>query len=350
MRQPFYISLNSIGIPYNSGKPCLSADKNKTHHKSYKMKKILTLALSLILFNAANSQDGTVKDLKKETEKTIQKDAADTTQRTWKTGGLFNLNINQGSLSNWAAGGDKFSFSLNSYLNLFAFYKKNKHSWDNSLDLAYGIVNTTSLGSRKANDRIELTSKYGYALSKKWDAAALFDFRSQFARGFAYSKTAAGLDTSSLTSNAFAPAYILLSLGFNYKPVNNFSIFISPLTERWIIVKNDFLAPLYGLDSGKNVKNELGAFLSATYTAKLGSKFTYKTKLDLFSNYKKNPQNVDMYWTNVLSASITKYINFSFNLDMIYDDDTQNVNTAKGPAPQWLELMGIGIAYKFAKK
>ncbi len=64
------------------------------------------------------AQDGTVKDLKKESEKTIKKDPNDTTQKTWKTGGIFNLNINQGSLSNWAAGGDKFSFSLKTYLNL----------------------------------------------------------------------------------------------------------------------------------------------------------------------------------------------------------------------------------------
>jgi hypothetical protein len=31
---------------------------------------------------------------------------------------------------------------------------------------------------------------------------------------------------------------------------------------------------------------------------------------------------------------------------MIYDDNTQNINPAKGPAPQWLQLMGIGFALK----
>ena len=314
------------------------------------MKRIVSFSLLLLAYTTIKAQDGTVKDLKKDSEKAISKDANDTIPKKWKMGGLFNLNINEGSLSNWSAGGDKFSFSLNSYLNLYAFYKKNKNSWDNSLDLAYGIVNTTSLGSRKASDRMEITSKYGYALSKKWDASALLNFRSQFAKGYAYSKTALGADTSSLTSNAFAPAYILLSLGVNYKPVSNFSVFISPITERWVIVNNDLLAPLYGLDSGKNVKNELGAFLSANYSTKPGSKFSFKTKLDLFSNYKKNPQNIDVYWTNVLTASITKHINFSFNLDMIYDDDIKNVDPSKGPAPQWLQLMGIGVAYKFNRK
>ncbi len=315
------------------------------------MKKPALLFLGLSIFSIQLlAQDPSVKDLQKEAAKSIAKDPKDTASRTWKLGGLVNLNINQGTQSNWSAGGDKFSFSLNSYLNVFAFYKKNKHAWDNNLDLAYGLVNTTSLGSRKASDRIDLLSKYGYAIAPKWNAAALFNLRTQFAKGYGYSKTAAGADTAYVISRSFAPAYILLSVGFDYKPNENFSLFLSPLTERWVIVRDDLLAPLFGLDSGKNVRNELGAFLSANYTKKLGASFIYKTRLDLFSNYKDEPQNIDVYWTNVLTAKITKYINFSFNLDMIYDDDTRNVNPAKGPAPQWLQLMGIGFAYNFTRK
>lgn len=311
------------------------------------MKKICAILL-LVSFTAfCQAQDPTVKDLKNEAAKTITKDPKDTTHKTWKLGGLFNLNVNQGTLSNWSAGGDKFSFSLNAYLNVFAFYKKNKHSWDNSLDLAYGIVNTTSLGSRKASDRIDLLSKYGYSIAPKWSVSTLFNLRTQFTNGYAYSKTASGADTSNVISKTFAPAYVLLSIGVDYKPTDNFSIFISPLTERWVIVGDSAIAPLYGLLPGKKAKNELGAFVTANYTAKLGANFVYKSRLDLFSNYKQKPQNIDVYWTNALTAKLTKYINFSFNLDMIYDDDTKNVNPAKGPAPQWLQLMGIGFAYNF---
>lgn len=310
---------------------------------------VLILIVFFALITVLHAQDPSVSDLKKEAAKSIVKDPKDTATKTWKLGGLFNLNINQGTLNNWSAGGDKFSFSLNSYLNVFAFYKKNKSSWDNNLDLAYGIVNTTSLGSRKASDRIELLSKYGYAISPKWNAAALFNLRTQFAKGFAYSKTAAGADTSSVISKAFAPAFLLLSLGFDYKPTDNFSLFISPLTERWIVVTDERLAPLFGIDSGKNSKNELGAFLSASFSKKLGSNFVYRSKLDLFSNYKQKPQNIDLFWTNVLTAKLTRYINFSFNLDVIYDDNTKNVDRTKGPAPQWLQLMGVGFAYNFTR-
>jgi hypothetical protein len=314
------------------------------------MKTICTAAWLLLASVYCYSQDQTVKDLKNEASKSITKDPKDTIQKKWKLGGLFSLNINEGSLSNWSAGGDKFSFSLNAYLNVYAFYKKNKSSWDNNLDLAYGIVNTTSLGSRKASDRVDFLTKYGYALSPKWNVSALFNLRTQFAKGYAYSKTAAGLDTSSVISRSFSPAYLILSLGFDYKPTADLSIFISPLTERWVIVTDNLIAPLFGIDPGKRSKNELGAFASVNYLKKLGSSFTYKTRLDLFSNYKQEPQNIDIFWSNVVTAKITKYINFSFNLDMIYDDDTHNVNPAKGPAPQWLQLMGIGFAYNFSNK
>lgn len=311
------------------------------------MKKIF-FSLALLAGFAAMAQDGTVKELKDASTKSVAKDPKDTVQLKWKKGGNFGVNLNQGSLSNWSAGGDKFSLSANSLLNLFAFYKEGKKSWDNSLDLAYGIVKSTSLGTRKASDRIDFLSKYGYAIGKKWNAAALFNLRTQFANGYAYSKTAAGKDTSVLTSKTFAPAYILLSPGFDYKPNDNFSFFISPITARWVLVGDKNLGPIYGLDPGKTSRSELGAFASANYMKALSANTMFKTKLDLFSNYKKDPQNIDIYWTNMLTAKLTKYINFNFQVDLIYDDNTANVDPKKGPAPQILQLMGIGFAYNFA--
>src|SRR5436305_1456518 len=142
------------------------------------MKKIVLFAFLLIGFYS-NAQDETVKKLKTESDKTITKDPADTSVKLWKKGGLFSLNLSQGSLSNWAAGGDKFSLSLNTILSAYAFYKKNKSSWDNTIDVNFGFVNTTTLGNRKNDDRFDVLSKYGYAIAPKWNLAALFNFRTQ---------------------------------------------------------------------------------------------------------------------------------------------------------------------------
>ena len=102
-------------------------------------------ALVLLFVASVRSQDAIIKRLRIETERVIKKET-DTSSKKWKSGGLYSINISQGSLNNWAAGGDNFSLSVNSFLNLFAFYKKGKNSWDNTFDFNLGYVNTTSTG------------------------------------------------------------------------------------------------------------------------------------------------------------------------------------------------------------
>jgi hypothetical protein len=309
------------------------------------MKKILLPALILLVL-AARSQDETVTKLKAEAGKTVIKvKDLDTSSRTWKHGGLFNLNLAQGSLSNWAAGGDKFSISLNSLLSAYAFYKKNKESWDNTLDVNFGYLRTTSLGSRKNDDRFDLLSKYGHAISSKWDIAALFDFRTQLANGYSYSNTG-----RTFSSAFLSPAYVILSLGLDFKPDNHFSLFMSPVTARWLIVKNDSLAAkgLYGVSPGQHTRSEFGAFLSASYIKDFNKTAGYKGRLDLFSNYKHNPGKIDVYFSNLFSVKLSRVLAATWNLDLIYDDDVRLFGKdGKSPAVQLKSLVGLGLLVKF---
>lgn len=306
------------------------------------MKKYAIILASLVIGNSLLAQDKTVKDLQSEAGKTLTKDPNDTIPKTWKTGGLFTLNIAQGTLSNWVGGGDKFSLSLIGYLNLFAFYKEGRHIWDNNLDLGYGFTNTTSLGTRKTDDRVDLYSKYGYELVPKWYLSGLLDFRTQFAKGYAYSKDSLGRDVKTLSSASFAPAYLLLSAGIDYRPADYFSVFISPITERLVFVTNDSLSSVgaYGVDPGKKVRNEIGAFLSAKFNKEVAKNIVYTSRLDLFSNYKKNPQNVDLYFTNVLAMKVNKFISANLTLDLLYDDDAIKKLQVR-------QLFGAGLSAKF---
>ncbi len=306
------------------------------------MKRITLVVVAACICIYAVAQDKTVQTLQSDARKTIAKNSADTIPKTWKKGGLFTLNIAEGTLNNWVGGGDKFSFSAVSFLNLYAFFKKEKHSWDNNLDLGYGFVNTTSLGQRKSDDRIDLLSKYGHEIVKHWYASALFNFRTQFANGYTYSKDSLGRDVKTLTSASFAPAYILLALGIDYKPTDYFSVFISPLTERWVIVSKDALsaAGAFGVEPGKHVKNELGAFFSTNFHKEIAKNIVYTTRLDLFSNYKHDPQNIDLFWTHVLAMKVNKIISANINLDFLYDDDAIS-------RLQIRQLLGIGLSAKF---
>ncbi|MBL7758853.1 MAG: DUF3078 domain-containing protein [Chitinophagaceae bacterium] len=309
------------------------------------MKKTGFLLFLIAASTFVMAQDQTVKKLRQDAERSISKDPADTTKKAWKKGGLYGINISQGSLSNWAAGGDDFTLSINSVLSLFAFYKKDKHSWDNTLDFNLGYVRTTSLGSRKNDDRIDILSKYGYALNNKLNLAGLVNFRSQLFKGYTYAE-----DVKTFSSAFLSPAYVLVSPGMDYKPTNNLSVFLSPATVRWTIVKDDTLSAhgLYGVDSGKHVSTEVGAFASINYFKEFNKIVTYKGRLDLFANYKNNPQNIDLYMTNVLNVKLSKILSMTYSLDMIYDDDVRLFGkTGEGARMQLKSLVGIGLLMKF---
>lgn len=302
------------------------------------------MMICYVSFHAV-AQDQTVKGLKTDSERSIKKDPADTAQKVWKKGGQYGLNIAQGSLSNWAAGGDDFSLSINSVLNLFAFYKKGKHSWDNTLDFNLGYVNTTSLGSRKNDDRLDILSKYGYALGPKWNVSGLVNFRSQLFDGYTYTET-----SRTFSSTLLSPAYVLVSPGFDYKPNADLSIFISPITSRWTIVLDDTLSNRgdYGVEPGKHSRNEMGAFASVNYLKTFNKIITYKGRLDLFSNYKGKAKNVDLFFTNVLNVKLNKILSLTYSLDMIYDDDVRLFGpTEKGARMQLKSMLGAGVLLKF---
>jgi hypothetical protein len=307
------------------------------------MRKLFSIALMLGSLQLI-AQDATVKSLKAESSKEIKKDA-DTSTRYWKKGGLYSINFSQGSLKNWAAGGDEFSLSVNSLLSLYAFLKKDKHSWDNSFDFNLGLLRSSSLGTRKNDDRIDLLSKYGRSVSKQWNVASLFNFRTQLLNGYSYDK-----DQRTLTSAFLSPAYILAGLGMDYKPNDHFSVFISPATARWVIVKDDTLSAkgLYGVMPGKHSRSELGAFLSGNYLKNITTNLNYKGRLDLFSNYKNHPENIDVFFSNLFSVKLWKFISATWNVDMIYDDDVRLFGK-NHTSPEWQikSLVGVGMLVKF---
>ena len=306
------------------------------------MKKLLLI--TFFFTTVAKAQDETIKKLRSDAAATITKEK-DTLEKEWRRGGLYTLNLSQGSLANWAAGGDDFSLSVNSILNLYGFYKKGKHSWDNTLDFNFGYIRTSSLGSRKNDDRLDLLSIYGHAVSSKWNLSGLVNFRSQLFKGYTYNN-----DIKELSSAFLSPGYILTSIGMDYKPNEQFSLFLSPASSRWVIVKDDSLSAkgLYGVEPGKHSRSEFGAFASANYLNEVSKSITYKGRLDLFSNYKHNPQKIDVFMTNVLSVKLSKVLSATWNVDLIYDDDVKLFGKdGKSAAVQLKSLVGLGLLVKF---
>ncbi len=314
------------------------------------MKKWIVLVLITFSVNAITAQELIVGKLRSETSRTIKKEA-DTSTWNWKKGGLLNFTLAQGSLSNWAAGGDNFTLAISGYMNYYFFYKKGRHYWDNNAEMNLGFVQTTSLGGRKNDDRVDYLSKYGYKMDSlgKWYLSALFNFRSQLFDGYTYSN-----NVGELSSSFLSPAYMILSAGFDYKPSDKMSVFLSPLTSRSTFITKKALSDKgsYGIPKGDYMMNQVGAFITLNYNnAEIMKNIGYKGRLDLFSNYGDHPHNIDIFMTNLMSFRINKFFSATYSLDLIYDDDVRLFGPTKtSPGLQLKSLIGIGFLKPLAVK
>jgi hypothetical protein len=171
----------------------------------------------------------------------------------------------------------------------------------------------------------------------------------------------AGLDDSMhKISDFMAPAYLLTSLGMDYKPNDKFSLYISPLTFKMTFVLNDSLfsnvinhakpEPHYGVKDGKHFRVEYGAFLKSVYKKEnILKNLDLYTRLDLFSNLLEKPQNIDVDWEVRLNYRFTKYLTAVAALNLLYDDDTKiaDSNGKQVAKLQTKQLLGFGISFKF---
>jgi hypothetical protein len=268
---------------------------------------------------------------------------ADTT-KLWENGGVFTANFSQISLTNWAAGG-KSSASGIFMVNTFAKYKKEKLSWDNTLDLGYGFLKENKNDLVKSDDKIDFSSKLGIAATDKWNYSGLVNFKSQFAPGYNYP------DKDNPISKFMAPGYLNLALGMDYK-TDNISVFLSPLTGKFTFVTDDVLsnAGAFGVDPGKKMRSEMGAFVKFEGKTQLMKNVDFQTKLDLFSNYFHNPQNIDVDWKVLINMKINEFLSANLVSQLIYDDDIKIYDSktdTTAPRIQFMEMFGVGLSFKF---
>lgn len=297
------------------------------------IKSLFTVLLTAIFSVQVYAQDATVKDFLVVAFKDLKPLETD----GWKKNGAFIININQGALRNWAAGGEQNTLGIATLLNYNINHKKGRYTLNNYFDIALGFQNASSFGQfRKIDDRIDITSKYGYQFSRKWFLTLLANFNSQALVGYNYTDT-----TNTKISNFLTPGKILLSLGIDFRPDKSFSLFVSPLTTR-LVIKNDpdfYNIYKFGVPPNEKSYIEMGAFSTAKFSKKIAPWALYSSRLDLFSNYKRNPQNVDLFFTNLISMRFNKWLGTNMSLDIAYDDDVMKKTQLK-------EILGLGLTLK----
>lgn len=264
----------------------------------------------------------------------------------WKSKYESAIGFSQSAFYNWTKGGEKTSFSSNIILNVYKDYTKKNFTWNNYLGIAYGVSKMQSVKNlRKTDDKINFLTKAGLSASKHWDYTGFFEFKSQFSDGYKYP------NDSVYVSSFMAPAYFQNSIGMNYKPVDYFSVFISPIGARLTVVKDSSLTNrsegAYGIHDDNTTLWQVGGSINAIFKKDIMQNINLMSKLDIFTNFSERPDKVIVGWENNILMKVNKYIAVNFSSTLIYDEKAI-ISDSEGKFSdiiQFRETFGIGLAY-----
>jgi len=268
------------------------------------MKKIV-LALSLLVASfslTAQTEEELKKELgeKKAQVSKFQKEADAIKAKIdalpgWKYGAFGTIGGSVSQFNNWflQAAPNNSSGNIGLTVNAFANLKQEKYFWRNALNVNLGWVKldneddaTDSENFNVATDVFNITSLYGYKISKTLAISTLGEYR-----------------TALLEGNFNNPGYLDLGIGATWTPIDNLVVVVHPLNYNFVFSDSDF-----------NYESSLGAKVVADYTRKLGA-INFKSNLSAFLSYEDSDLS-NWQWTNGFSYTLWKKIGVGFDFGL----------------------------------
>lgn len=264
----------------------------------------------------------------------------------WEFKSMADIRFNQGYLENWAEGGENSMSALAIFKSNLSYSYGKLRNWENTLEYRLGYLKAGENPIQKNDDKLEFNSKYGRTAFKDWYYSALLNFKTQLLEGYDYP------NDSVAVSEFLSPAYLVFSLGLDYKPSKKLTILISPITSKFTIVADtiNYDQTRFGVGEDEYIRKEIGAYVKAISIIKFTKNIELKNKLNFFTNYVDKPQNIDVDWEADLAVKLNDNIKVSVNAHMIYDDDVNYVDKdgeVHGPRLQFKEMLGVGFIYTF---
>lgn len=263
----------------------------------------------------------------------------------WTTKTAIAINLNQAAFSdNWKGGGVN-SLAVGGLINYKSEYNKENYSFISEVILQYGKIRNKGQLQKKTTDRIYWDNKAAIQLSKNWYFFGSLNFESQFDKGFAYSKDAAGNEVATLISRFMSPGYITESLGFEYRPNKFFSTRIGTGTARqtFVLDKNIYKTnpKNFGVTPGNNFRNELAFQIVTNFDKEIAERTNLKAKYNMFIPY-DNFGHIDHRLDVTLTAKVNRLLNVTLTGVGLYDRDTDRKIQAN-------QTLGLGFVLTFPR-
>lgn len=231
----------------------------------------------------------------------------------WVTKGNFSTQLTESYFSpNWYQGGIN-NLNVLSMLTLEANYNnKRKVQWDNKLDARVGFYQNQGEDMQSNQDLLRLTSKLNLKAIRNWNYAIEAQGNTQMMPHRD--------DADVLKSRFMAPADFSFTVGMDFKKnfkKGSISIYPGPLSYKLTYVAVGDLAPSYGLEEGKKMRNDLGSKLEVNFDYKITDNISYKTRFYYFTG---RYEYVQMDWENTLNFQVSKYLSTKLFFHTRFDD------------------------------
>ena len=206
----------------------------------------------------------------------------------WYKGASGIIGANFAGRSNWFAAGDLKNSTATTISGNFTAYANNiqdAYFWRNGASLSLGWqklkLGTEAAGTeapkfQNVADVLNISSLFGYNITKKLAASALGEYR------------------TSVVNNFNNPGYLDLGVGFTYTPINNLVLVFHPLNYNFIFA-----------DTESAFTSSLGCKIFGSYNAEIYKGIQWKSNLTGFYSYKNNdPSLHNGTWTNEFAFNI----------------------------------------------
>lgn len=330
------------------------------------MKKITLVFAMMMAFCSVFAQDNSearsvgLDNDKARTAAIESVNATTDSAKNWKVTGILSFNVGATGLVNWAAGGNN-TINLLAGANVSFLYHKNNIAWDSNIDTEFGEAYVENAqynhNWQKTNDKLNISTKFGWEFHKNWYLTALGSFKTQYAYGYDYSQ-----EVLSPISRIMSPSYTDMSVGIDWKYKTLLSIYLSPAAGRITScldenLRGNYLGDDYiegGAKYGKNYRAEFGASFRATVLYDQVKNLKILSTVTLFTPYNKNFGNIDVDWDFSISYQFLKVLNVSLGTQLKYYDSVKFIGKTKGVTDevptqhvQFKAILGLGVGYSF---
>lgn len=244
----------------------------------------------------------------------------------WDIGARGNIGFNISQYSDWLSkeSPNTNAISIGFTGNAFANLDQKKYFWRNNLNVALGWQKfddeddpTDSKDFKVTSDAFNVTSLYGYKLSKTWALSTLAEYR------------------SSLLHNINNPGFLDIGVGATWTPIKDLVVVIHPLNYNFVFS-----------DGGFDYQSSVGAKVVADYKREIVKGLNWTSNLSAFVSYQGSNLS-NWTWINGLTTSVK---GFGIGLDFGLRGNKQEALAAGRTDNPLQTYWVLGLTYALGKK